>query len=136
MLGRSFLSIFFKVFWRGVRTIFKNLCGICYNIASVFWIWGDLPHPVEKEMATHSSTLAWKIPWIKEHARPLQSMGLQSQTRLSDFTHSLTPHPGIEPSFLVSPALAGEFFTTSVPWEALGRVPCKISRRGKKKKIL
>ena len=85
-------------------------------------------------MATHSSTLSWKIPWIKEHARPLQSMGLQSQTRLSDFTHSLTPHPGIEPSFLVSPALAGEFFTTSVPWEALGRGPCKISRRGKKKR--
>ena len=29
---------------------------------------------VEKEMATHSSTLAWKIPWTEEPAR-LQSMG-------------------------------------------------------------
>ena len=34
-------------------------------------------------MATHSSTLAWKIPWMEEHGR-LQSMGLQS--KLSDFT--------------------------------------------------
>ena len=39
---------------------------------------------MEKEIATHSSTLAWKIPWT-ENGR-LQSMGLQSQTRLSSFT--------------------------------------------------
>ena len=32
--------------------------------------------PLEKEMATHSSTLAWKIPWMDEPGR-LQSMGLQ-----------------------------------------------------------
>ena len=32
--------------------------------------------PLEKEMATHSSTLAWKIPWIEDPGR-LQSMGLQ-----------------------------------------------------------
>ena len=32
--------------------------------------------PLEKEMATHSSTLAWKIPWTEEPGRP-QSMGLQ-----------------------------------------------------------
>ena len=32
--------------------------------------------PLQKEMATHSSTLAWKIPWMEEPGR-LQSMGLQ-----------------------------------------------------------
>ena len=31
---------------------------------------------LEKEMATHSSILAWKIPWTEEPSR-LQSMGLQ-----------------------------------------------------------
>ena len=36
-------------------------------------IWED---PLEKEMATHSSTLAWKIPWTEE-LDGLQSMGLQ-----------------------------------------------------------
>ena len=35
--------------------------------------WKDL---LEKEMATHSSILAWKIPWMEEPGR-LQSMGLQ-----------------------------------------------------------
>ena len=30
--------------------------------------------PLEKEMATHSSTLTWKISWSEEHGR-LQSMG-------------------------------------------------------------
>ena len=35
--------------------------------------WED---PLEKEMATHSSTLAWRIPWTEEPGG-LQSMGLQ-----------------------------------------------------------
>ena len=35
--------------------------------------WEDL---LEKEIASHSSTLAWKIPWMEEPIR-LQSMGLQ-----------------------------------------------------------
>ena len=43
--------------------------------------------PLEKEMATHSSILAWRILWTEELGR-LQSMGSQSQTRLSDFTFS------------------------------------------------
>ena len=43
--------------------------------------WED---PLEKGMATHSSILAWKIPWTEEPGG-LQSMGLQkSQTQLSD----------------------------------------------------
>ena len=32
--------------------------------------------PLEKEMATHSSILAWRIPWTEEPGE-LQSMGLQ-----------------------------------------------------------
>ena len=39
---------------------------------------------MEKEMAAHSSILAWEISWAEEPGR-LQSMGLQkNQTRLSD----------------------------------------------------
>ena len=41
--------------------------------------------PPETEMATHSITLARKIPWTEEPGR-LQSMRSQSRTRLSDFT--------------------------------------------------
>ena len=35
----------------------------------------DREDPLEKEVATHSSTRAWKIPWTEEPGR-LQSMGL------------------------------------------------------------
>ena len=45
----------------------------------------------EKAMATHSSTLAWKIPWMEEPGG-LQSMGSLSQTRLNDFTFTLHFH--------------------------------------------
>ena len=44
--------------------------------------------PLEKEMATHSSTLAWKIPWMEESPR-LQSMGSQRVGRDSATSLSL-----------------------------------------------
>ena len=51
--------------------------------------------PLEKEMATHSSTLAWKIPWMEEPGG-LQSRGLQSRTQLSNLTGSLGLHHGTQ----------------------------------------
>ena len=42
-------------------------------------------------MAPHSSTLAWKIPWMEEPRR-LQSMGSQSRTGLHDFTFTFYFH--------------------------------------------
>ena len=47
---------------------------------------------LEKETATHSNTLAWKIPRMEEHGR-LQSMRSQSWTRLSDFTFTMIDKP-------------------------------------------
>ena len=44
----------------------------------------DREDPLEKGMATHSSTHAWRIAWTEEPGG-LQPMGLQSQTRLSSF---------------------------------------------------
>ena len=50
---------------------------------------GSIPgsgRSLEKEMATHSGILAWRIPWTEESGR-LQSTGVaKSRTRLSDFT--------------------------------------------------
>ena len=40
------------------------------------------------------------------------------------------PHPGIEPSSPVSPALAGRFFTTSTTWGALSTSPCRPNAFG------
>ena len=58
--------------------------------------------PLEKEMATHSSILAWRIPWTEEpgglqstgsqrvgHEKKIKNKKKKSWTRLSDFT-SLT----------------------------------------------
>ena len=42
--------------------------------------WED---PLEEEIATHTSILAWEIPWTEE-PRGLPSMGSQSWTQLSD----------------------------------------------------
>ena len=56
------------------------MCGSLYAlIHETHWcnllrIWSDLDARVEKAMAPHSSTLAWKIPWTEEPGR-LQSMG-------------------------------------------------------------
>ena len=44
--------------------------------------WED---PLDKEMATHSSILAWKIPWTEEPGR-LQSMGSQRVNERLYFT--------------------------------------------------
>ena len=46
---------------------------------------------MEKAMAPHSSTLAWKIPWTEEPGR-LQSMGSLRVRRLSDFTFTFHFH--------------------------------------------
>ena len=40
--------------------------------------------PLEKETATHSSTLAWRIPWAEEPGR-LQSMG-HKESDMTDVT--------------------------------------------------
>ena len=60
--------------------------------------WED---PLEKEMATHSSTLAWRIPWREEPGR-LQSMGSQrvghnwmTSLSLSFLEKGLRPHPNL-----------------------------------------
>ena len=50
-------------------------------------VWED---PLEKEMATHSNILAWRIPWTEEPGG-LQSMGSQRVTH--DWATSLSFHP-------------------------------------------
>ena len=63
-----------------------------WKFATWRFICGDLLYYnfiLEKEMATHSSTLAWKIPWMEEPGR-LQSMG--SQRVRHDWATSLSLH--------------------------------------------
>ena len=53
----------------------------------------DQEDPMEKEMATHSSILAWRIPWTEEPGG-LQSMGSQEP----DMTERLNHHHHLSPS--------------------------------------
>ena len=52
--------------------------------------WED---PLEKEMATHSSILAWRIPWMEEPGG-LQSTGSQKESDMTEqlHFHFLSPH--------------------------------------------
>ena len=53
------------------------------------WVWSlGWEDPLEKEMATHSNILAWKIPWTEEPGR-LQSLGSQ-RVRHDWVTHTHT----------------------------------------------
>ena len=48
----------------------------CLSTMRETWVLSlDQEDPLEKEMAIHSSTIAWKVPWTEEPGR-LQSMGV------------------------------------------------------------
>ena len=79
---------------------------------------------LEKAMAPHSSTLAWKILWAEEPGR-LQSMGSQSWTRLSDFTFTFHFHALEKEMATHSSVLAWRIPGTG----ELGGLPSMRSRR-------
>ena len=72
-------------------------------------------------MAPHSSTLAWKIPWMEEPGR-LQVHGIaKSQTRLSDFTftfhfHALEKEMAPTPVFLPGKSHGWRSLVGCSPW--------------------
>ena len=73
--------------------------------------------PLEKELATHSSTLAWRIPWREEPGR-LQSMGLQRVGHDLSFT------------FFTFTLPSWRIFVSHTNWKRNLHVkflPCKIS---------
>ena len=69
------------------------------------WAWFlSQEDPLEKEMATHSSILAWEISWTEE-SRGLPSMGLQK------IGHDLvTEHACV--TYLILTILCGDFFSS------------------------
>ena len=70
----------------------------------------------EKAMATHSSTLAWKIPWMEEPGGWAAVHGVaKSQTRLSDFTFTFHFHALEKEMATHSRVLAWRIPGTGVP---------------------
>ena len=69
--------------WRGVVSCRQMSSGLACTKANT--------HVPEEAMASHSSTLTWKIPWMEEPGG-LQSMGSLNRTRLSNFTFTFHFH--------------------------------------------
>ena len=94
-------------------------------------VWSlDWEDPLEKEMVTYSSILAWETPWTEEPGG-LKSMGSQrsrtarllcpwdspgKESGLPCPPPGDLPTPGIKRASPVSPSLAGRCFTTSTTW--------------------
>ena len=85
--------------------------------------------PLEKEMATHSSTVAWKIPWTEEPGR-LQSTGSQrvGHDCIIDNTIKYHKHNGV-----LHDSVCTDFFSHSeilfgkqVKKDHCGKIPFKV----------
>ena len=87
------------------------------------WIQSlDQEDPLEKEMATHSSTLAWEIPWTEEPGRATVHGVTKSRTQLSNFTLFHFPTSGTsgkEPACQCRRHKRHGFD----PW--VGKIPCR-----------
>ena len=81
---------------------------------------------VEKAMATHSSTLAWKIPWMEEPGR-LQSTGSRRDGHdFSDFTFTFHFHALEEKMATHSSGLAWRIPGTGEPGGLLSMVSHRV----------
>ena len=60
------------------------------------------------------------VPWTIGHQPPLSMEFLRQEywSGLPFATPGNLPHPGVKPTYLVVPALADGFFTTTISWEA------------------
>ena len=114
-----------------------------YKVYSKFWhiykksssksrLWTHISLSMEKETATHSSIIAWKIPWTEESGR-LQFMGSQSDT--TERLHSLTHHPQrssclfviILPTLpLIVLCLVAQSCPTATPWTVACQTPLSM----------
>ena len=71
---RISISVFFSPEWRNKgktsEQVSQRISSICLQCGRPGFNPSVGKSPLEKEMATHSSTLAWKIPWTEEPGRP------------------------------------------------------------------
>ena len=71
--------------WENLYTLVTHMVK-CLPAMQETWVWClGQEDPLEKKMETHSSTLAWKIPWMEEPSGLVHGVA-KSRTRLSGFT--------------------------------------------------
>ena len=121
-------SICHKILFHLSETFFICLCSSFWSslVAQVVNRLSTMPEtrirslaredPLEKEMAIHSSTIAWKIPWAEEPSR-LQSMG--SKRVRHDWMTSLT-YSSFNLPFLIS------FYWKHTSYFSLATMKCLV----------
>ena len=112
------------------------------------WVWSQNQDPLEKGMATHSSILAWRIPWTEKPGR-LQCMGskeLEMTERLSLFRienclfmdcrkrrlKSVELRCVAGSDWFKMPASGGYSWSPRGGWDCQGESPCWKAKRGAK----
>ena len=112
--------------WRGLYFTEASVDGKAYNVVKPAmwetWVWSlGWEDPLEKGMATHSSILAWKIPWTEELGR-LQSRRSRRAGHNWELTHSLlfwSCRTQLHPILSSLPWLQGSQ-QLSLWWDSLG----------------
>ena len=87
--------------------------------------WED---PLEKEMATHSSILAWRIPWTKEPGR-LQSMGSQESDTTEWLNHQTTIYISIHICIHIHTYISLLWFSLVLALLKLSNIKCFLKIR-------
>ena len=73
-------KVVLSIFWASLIVKWVKDLPVMQETQVRFLCWED---PLEKEIATHSSILAWRIPWTEEPAG-YSPWGRKSQTQLSN----------------------------------------------------
>ena len=93
--------------------------------------WQILYYLLEKEMVTHSSTLAWKIPWMEEPGR-LQSVGLQRV----GYDWATSPSPYLTIFTILYQGSPCNVITYLTPGKGMATTPVSLSRKSHAQKSL
>ena len=116
------------------------ICKLCLWASLVAHVIKNLPamqetwvqslgweYPLEKEMATHSSTLAWRIPWPEEPGRLHSPWSCNSRTQLStklpDYALIILFFKKTNPA--AKSILNGETLSTFL-WQTAGEAVCSL----------
>ena len=94
--------------------------GVPQSMGHKSWTWLSDWTELKCMLSHFSHVRLFVTPWTVAHQAPL-SMGFSRQEYWSGLPcppPGDLPNPGIEPTSLTCPALAGRFFTTSATWEA------------------
>ena len=104
----------------GKQILYHWATGEAHSLRTVHSKWGVCVCVCACVLSHFIRVCLFVTPWAIARQAPL-SLGFSRQEYWSGLpcpTAGDLPHPGIEPTSRMSPALAGGFFTTSTTWEA------------------